>query len=214
MKSHQKGLLRITIFIVLFFGLWILRQYIYVYVDNSLQGYAKTFFGIGLKIIYWIGLVYAYSRIVYKENPFKKLSFKNNSKGILWAGIFGVLLLASNLLLNKVRGLPVFSLDFSIRGFLSAAIAAPLIEEFVFRGFILSKLSDNLPFLVANAITAILFTAAHFPGWIIWGNGISIISALSILMVSFIWGYFYKKSQSFWSPVVAHSLNNIVTMIV
>ncbi len=214
MKSRSTKLFQISFFIVLFFALWILRQYIYIYVDQSLEGYAKTILGIVLKAILWVGSVYLYSKLVYKENPFKKLSFRNNAKGILWAVIFGVALFSLNLLYNKLRGNPIFNPNFSIREFISAAITAPFIEEFVFRGFILRKFSETLPFLAANTFTAILFTAIHFPGWIFWGGGISIESTLSILVVSFIWGYLYKNTRSFWSPVVAHSLNNFISMIV
>lgn len=211
----MKGNLRkILAFVFIFFLLWIARQYLYLYVELSFSDYLRAVSSIVIKIIFWILLSFIYSKVVYKENLFRRLEFKNNKKGILYALTFGLLLLSLNLAYNYISKGTLFDFNISLRGFVSAVVFAPIIEEIVFRGLILNKLKLSLPFFWANFLTAILFVLIHFPGWLIWGDGISLETSLSILLVSFIWGYMYKKSNSFLSPVLGHALNNFISMIV
>lgn len=213
-QNHNADIKKLSSFIVIFFLIWIVRQYIYITVDQSLEGYPKTLLSITTKAICWLGLLYLYTKYVYKSKISELIKFNINKKGILWAGIFGAILLTTNLIYNQISKGYLFDINLSFRGVLSAAIAAPLIEEFVFRGFILTKIAELIPFPYANLTTSILFVAIHFPGWLIWGGGISLIPTLSIFAVSIIWGYLYKQTQTIWSPILAHSLNNIVSMIV
>ncbi|MBN2100459.1 CPBP family intramembrane metalloprotease [Candidatus Dojkabacteria bacterium] len=214
MKNKAKELLKTSIFIIVFFILWIIRQYIYIHLDMQFTGYFKTLLSIALKFIFWIGFSFIYFRYVYKEKILDLLKFKENRKGILYAVALGVALLVLNMIYNIILTNSMLNFNLNFRGLLSVAIAAPLIEEVVFRGLILRKLGDNMNFFYANLITSILFVGIHFPGWLIWGDGISLEAAGSIFLVSLIWGYLYRKTESMWSPIVAHSLNNIVSMIV
>jgi len=210
----KKNFIKISIFILVFFILWTIRQYSYLYLEINLSPYIKTFVSILFKFVFWVILALLYSKYIYKENAFRNIKLKNNKKGILYALLFAIALLSLNLIFNHLSKGVLFNFNISIRGFISAVIFAPLIEEFVFRGFILNKLKLSLPFFWANLLTAILFVCAHIPGWLIWGGGISLESSISILLVSFVWGYLYKKTESFLSPVLAHSLNNLISMVV
>lgn len=211
MKGNLK---KILTFVFIFFFLWIFRQYFYLYIELSFDDYLRTISSIIIKFIFWIILVFVYSKVIYKENIFDKLSFKNNKKGILYAFIFGYFLLVINLAYNYLSRGTLFDFNVSVRGFISAVVFAPIIEEIVFRGYILEKLKLSLPFFWANFLTAILFVLIHFPGWLIWGDGVSLETSLSILLVSFIWGYMYKKSGSFLSPILGHTFNNLISMVV
>lgn len=211
MKGNLK---KILTFVFIFFFLWIIRQYFYLYVELSFDEYFRTVSSIIIKFVLWIILVFAYSKVIYKENIFDKLSFKNNKKGILYSLTFGLFLLTLNLAYNYISKGTLFDFNVGLRGFVSAIVFAPIIEETVFRGLILNKLKLSIPFFWANSLTALLFVLIHFPGWIIWGNGVSVIDSISILLVSFVWGYMYKKTGSFLSPVLGHSFNNLISMIV
>ena len=211
MKDNLK---KILCFILIFFLLWIARQYFYFYVELSLSDNLRTVSSIVIKVIFWVLLTFIYSKFVYKENIFKKIKFKNNKKGIFYSLIFGLVLLIINLAYNYLSKGTLFDFNVSVRGFISAVVFAPIIEEIIFRAFILNKLEISLPFFWANLLTSILFVLIHFPGWLIWGEGISWETAVSILFVSFIWGYIYKKSGSFLSPILGHAFNNLITMIV
>jgi membrane protease YdiL (CAAX protease family) len=212
--KNTKNFIQISIFILIFFFLWTLRQYSYLFFEINLSPYIKTFVTILLKFVFWVILALLYSKYVYKENAFRNIKLKNNKIGILYALLFAIALLSFNLIFNYLSKGVLFNFNISIRRFISAVIFAPFIEEFVFRGFILNKLKLSLPFFWANMLTATLFVCAHIPGWVIWGNGISVESSISILLVSFVWGYLYKKTDSFLSPVLAHSLNNLISMVV
>jgi len=210
----KKNLIKILIFVLIFFFLWILRQYLYSHYEISLTGPKKAFIGIALKIIIWIGFSIIFSKLIFKENIFEKLRFEKNKLGVLYAILLSFILLFLNLILNYVSKGYFFDFSIDVGSYISAVIFAPIIEEFVFRGFILEKLKGSLHFFYANLITALLFLLIHFPGWLIWGDGISIESSVSIFFVGFIWGYLYKKTNSLLSPILAHSLNNLISMIV
>ncbi len=212
--KNKNNFKKIIFFILIFFLFWTIRQYLYLYVDSTLDGFVKTLFGILIKFIFWIGLGFIYSRKIFKQNLFKALQFQNKKKGGIYAILFALVLLSLNLIYNYLSKGILFDIDFSIGTFISAVIFAPIIEETIFRGFILKKLDSSLPFFWANILTAFLFMLIHFPGWIIWGNGITLVSSISIFLVSFIWGYLYKKTNCFLSPVLAHGLNNLISMIV
>ena len=211
MKGNLK---KILTFVFILFFLWIVRQYFYLYVELSFDDYLRTVFSIIIKFVFWIILVFVYSKVIYKENIFEKICFKNNKKGIVYAFIFGFFLLVINLAYNYLSKVTLFDFNVSVRGFISAVVFAPIIEELVFRGFILEKLKISIPFFWANLITSVLFMLVHFPGWLIWGEGVSLETSISILLVSFIWGYMYKKSGSFLSPVLGHAINNLISMVV
>jgi uncharacterized protein len=205
---------KIYSFIIFFFTLWIIRQFLYIEVDTHLEGLIKVLCGIIIKIIIWIGFTCFYLKCIYKTNPFQFFKLKISKKGIIFAFIFAFALLALNIIRNLLFNDYVFLSSFSIKGFMTAVIFAPIIEELVFRGFILEKLSRIHSFLFANFITSILFMCIHFPGWIIWGDGFSYENALSIFAVSLIWGYLYKKTNSLWTSITAHALNNLISMFI
>lgn len=86
----------------------------------------------------------------------------------------------------------------------AAAIAAPLCEEVVFRGFfypVLKKFSGVWP---AAFCSALVFAAAH-------GN-------LAALLPLFIFGgllvFIYEKTGSIWAPIAVHFCFNSATLIV
>jgi membrane protease YdiL (CAAX protease family) len=86
----------------------------------------------------------------------------------------------------------------------AAAIAAPLCEEIVFRGFfypVMKKFSGAWP---ATFCSALVFAAAH-------GN-------LAALLPLFIFGgllvFIYEKTGSIWAPIAVHFCFNSATLIV
>jgi membrane protease YdiL (CAAX protease family) len=213
-ENKTRSFIKIFSFVLIFFVLWTLRQYIYIHVDLSLAGFPKTVFGIFMKIFVWIGLTYFYLKYIFRIKISEIIKISNFKMGIILAFLFGLALLIINLSFNKFSKDYYFNFAISFSGVVSTVIAAPLIEEFVFRGFILRILDKEISFILANLITTILFTAIHFPGWIIWGEGINVESTLSVFAVSFIWGILFKKTNSLHTTVFAHALNNVVTMVV
>ncbi|MBN1970390.1 MAG: CPBP family intramembrane metalloprotease [Candidatus Delongbacteria bacterium] len=171
-------------------------------------------FGILMKLIFWIGFPLFYFEITCKQNIFKIIKYRFSKKGIVYAFSLAFLQLQVSAFYNFFTKEYFFNPQIYFAGSISAVIAAPVIEETLFRGVILKKMQENMKFAYANIITSILFAAIHLPGWIIWGNGFDIYSFISIFLISLIWGYFYKRTGSIWTTMLSHSLNNIISKII
>lgn len=84
---------------------------------------------------------------------------------------------------------------------LSAAIAAPLAEELLFRVVLQGWLSERLPGSVAIGITAVIFAFVH--GW---------RDALPLIPLSLILGILYHRTHHYWSCVVTHAAFNATNL--
>ncbi|MBD1875222.1 CPBP family intramembrane metalloprotease [Nodosilinea sp. FACHB-131] len=155
----------------------------------------------------------------YRPVPKEMFSLKPSGTGLLWGLggyfvavplMFGVALLnqqiwqgqgGSNPLLQTVLeeqdgvALLVF--------FLTAAIAAPIFEEFLFRGFLLPSLTRYVSAGWAIALSALIFAAAH----------LSLSEVLPLTLLGAILGFVYTRSRTLISPMVLHSAWNSATML-
>ncbi|MGG6238116.1 CPBP family glutamic-type intramembrane protease [Nodosilinea sp. AN01ver1] len=87
--------------------------------------------------------------------------------------------------------------------FATAAIAAPLFEEALFRGFLLPSLTRYLSTGWAIALSAFIFAAAH----------LSLSEVLPLTVLGAILGFVYTRSRNLLSPMVLHSAWNSATML-
>ncbi|WP_408057169.1 CPBP family intramembrane glutamic endopeptidase [Ureibacillus acetophenoni] len=107
-----------------------------------------------------------------------------------------------------------FQLDF--HEWLNVVLLVGITEEIVFRGYLLRKLMDSYKFWIANTITSLLFVSIHFPIWIYKGliEFPTILgTTVSIFVLSMIFGFIYKKSNSLWSVIIIHSLYNLIVLL-
>ncbi len=87
--------------------------------------------------------------------------------------------------------------------FLTAAIAAPLFEEFLFRGFLLPSLTRYLPVWGAIGISGLLFGVAH----------LSMSEILPLTTLGIILGVVYVRTRSLLASMLLHSLWNSSTLV-
>ena len=82
---------------------------------------------------------------------------------------------------------------------LSIAILVPIMEELMFRGFVLDVASEAYSRWVAIIISAILFALIHplYP-----------LSVLNAFWAGIIYGYLRIRTNSLWPPILLHSLWN------
>ncbi len=166
----------------------------------------------GLGVLWW-------SVRPYRPLPEGMFRLKLSGKGVLWGlgGYFvalplmlGVALLnqqiwqgqgGSNPLLQTVLeeqdpvALAVF--------FLTAAVAAPLFEETLFRGFLLPSLTKYMTVGWAIALSGLIFAAAH----------LSLSEVLPLTLLGCILGFVYTRSRNLLSPMLLHSIWNSATML-
>jgi uncharacterized protein len=87
--------------------------------------------------------------------------------------------------------------------FVTAAIAAPLFEEFLFRGFLLPSLTRYVPVWGSILLSAFLFAAAH----------LSLSEILPLFSLGIVLGVVYTRSQNLLAPMLLHSLWNSGTLL-
>ncbi|MEL7355827.1 MAG: type II CAAX endopeptidase family protein [Cyanobacteria bacterium J06560_6] len=85
----------------------------------------------------------------------------------------------------------------------TAAIAAPIFEEILFRGFLLPSLTRYMSTWTAIGLSSLIFATAH----------LSFSEVLPLAVLGAILGFVYTKSQNLMSSILLHSTWNSVTMI-
>lgn len=96
----------------------------------------------------------------------------------------------------------VFALDA-----LTLVCIAPLIEEFLFRGFLNNLLREKVNAFVRMSIVSILFTVAHMPYIHNW------IQFLAYLIGSIVLFLIYERRRSLFDAILLHSLSNGLLVI-
>ncbi len=87
--------------------------------------------------------------------------------------------------------------------FFTAAVAAPLFEEFLFRGFLLPSLTRYFSVWQAILISAFLFAVAH----------LSLSEVLPLMVLGVVLGFVYTRSRNLLAPMLLHSLWNSGTLV-
>ena len=94
--------------------------------------------------------------------------------------------------------------NIAIATFCMIGLWTPFTEELLFRGFIFSGLRSRLGLHLSVIITSLLFSGMHAH------VGVLIPTfAMSILLT-----YLYRLSNSIWPCVLAHSINNCLTLAI
>lgn len=85
----------------------------------------------------------------------------------------------------------------------TAAVAAPIFEEILFRGFLLPSLTRYMPTWGAIGLSSLIFSVAH----------LSFSEVLPLTVLGAILGFVYARSRNLASSILLHSTWNSVTMI-
>lgn len=168
----------------------------------------------------WIPLVFTVlflGILVFRKVDLDTLGINNNqllkSMGL---GVVGaaILLLLQSLVMVMQGGKITFSLPIMTTWMIFAICA--LEEEFIFRGYIQTRLSGLVEkqWLV-GIINAIMFLSIHYPvRWVISGTfsifSLSWVYVISLLALHFLCDAVYKKTNCIWGAVVLHFLYNAV----
>ena len=201
----------------MFFALWFIRELWLVQYLDLLDSVPRALTSATIKVIIWVFPVLLLVKIMEKSNPLSYLGLLQNvRKGVKWGGWTSLALISYFLVINTA--VLRINIDFQIgfNAWLNTIILVGVIEEIVFRGFLLKKLMDFLGFWIANTITALLFVSIHFPIWIYKGLFAFpdvLNSIITVFVLGFIFGYIYKKSDSLWSVIIIHSFYNCLVSL-
>ncbi|MCG6136492.1 MAG: CPBP family glutamic-type intramembrane protease [Nostoc sp. LLA-1] len=87
--------------------------------------------------------------------------------------------------------------------FFTAAIAAPIFEELLFRGFLLPSLTRYVPVWASILLSSLLFAIAH----------LSLSEILPLTALGIVLGVVYTRSRNLLAPMLLHSLWNSGTLL-
>ena len=87
--------------------------------------------------------------------------------------------------------------------FLSAVIAAPIVEEVIFRGVVLGSFRKIFPAWASILISAVIFGVYHM-------NPVAIVYATVMGIIA---GVVYEKKQNLLFPIVLHMANNFMGLL-
>ncbi len=90
------------------------------------------------------------------------------------------------------------AIQFNLPGFLSIGIAAPILEELIFRGIMLKGFLKKYPPITAITLSALLFGLAHMNPW----------QFIAAFLVGFLIGWLYWRTRSILPGLFIHFVNN------
>ncbi|MBD2038472.1 CPBP family intramembrane metalloprotease [Leptolyngbya sp. FACHB-321] len=86
---------------------------------------------------------------------------------------------------------------------ITAAIAAPIFEELLFRGFLLPSLTRYMPVWGAIVLSSFIFALAH----------LSLSEVLPLMTLGIVLGFVYSRSRNLLASMLLHSLWNSGTLL-
>jgi uncharacterized protein len=89
-------------------------------------------------------------------------------------------------------------------GFFAIAIAAPLVEELLFRGFLQNSLARHMPIWGAIILSSLCFAAVHLQPYAIPG----------LMSLSIAFGYLYHRTGSLRMNILLHMANNAFALLI
>ena len=87
--------------------------------------------------------------------------------------------------------------------FMIAVIAAPVVEEILFRGIVLRSMRKFAPAWAAILISSVLFGVYH----------LNIVQAAYATLMGIAAGILYEKKRNLLFPILVHFANNLITML-
>lgn len=175
------------------------------------QGLWGSWVWVTIKFAYWCVPILIYLSVKGRLTTYlnDKCALRMRwSAALLLLPLWLLMLLAADHLLVPARDLTYFHLVTSV-------VATPIIEEFVFRGFIFDSLRDQLPMGRANLYQAVLFAGIHLPYYYALGrfsNAPLLLGNLLYLGVfAYAAGYLASSTKSLYPSIVMHAINNLLT---
>lgn len=87
--------------------------------------------------------------------------------------------------------------------FISYCVVTPLLEEIVYRGFLLASVSSEMQWQQAVIISSAVFSAAH----------LSVENSLQLFIIGCVLGSSYCWTGNLRSSILIHSLYNSMTLL-
>ena len=203
-------------FIIVFAAIWTFRATVfYKYFDVALPNAIwRQIASDVIKFLIWVVPVFLWLRFVDHEKPLRYVGLTSRPN---WPETGGIAVLIMTYYTGVALLLPHLNIP-GLAGMKLALIAlpfTPILEEILFRGFLLIKLREHMPFWAANIITSLLFVLTHWPYWLYFvGFRANIIyTSIALMALSLILGIVRQRTNSLLPPILLHLTNNFVALL-
>lgn len=200
-------------YLLLFYGVWIGWVYV-IYPPLQALGPATLAYmlaNVTMRLLIWVVPVFLYLRYIDHVNPvaYLKLNYYWKRGIVIGLGLsllnFGGMLLRFGPPHPSMQGVTWNSI-------VSTSLLVGLFEEIPFRGFILQKLQEKVPFWIANLLSSLLFLGIHLPGWMLlhtltWSN------VISVFVLGVLFAVIFYFSKTLWSSIITHNLNDFLSVV-
>lgn len=164
------------------------------------QDLIMSFFDlIGTLLLLWV-----FMKSIDKE-PFIELGFhlKNRFRDVLMGFIIGVFIMAIGYLilwsLNEINFETINFNGFELLMTILLFVIVAVVEEMLFRGYILKNLMSSFNKYLALIITSFLFASAHG-----FNPNLSILSIVGLFLGGIFLGISYVYTKNLWFPIALH----------
>jgi membrane protease YdiL (CAAX protease family) len=99
-----------------------------------------------------------------------------------------------------------------VYAFLVIVVVAPLMEEFLFRGYIYSRFKEYLSILPSVLLVSLLFGYDHLHSG--KGGSIALAASTETFIASIVLVALREKTGNIWAGVVLHLTNNLISFII
>lgn len=168
-----------------------------------------------VKTFVWIVPVCVYVAAALGESPASYLKWNRKIGSWPWTIVPIVIWAIYTFIVDHIVFPQPFAVTRDLSVWLNVVLLAGIVEETVFRGFLLRQMAQRLPFAGANLLVSALFVLIHVP---IWMNGGAVWldmlwRAADMMVFSLIAGCMWKRTGSLWAPVLFHTANNLFIQI-
>jgi membrane protease YdiL (CAAX protease family) len=211
MKSTEKQN-HIYWFLATFYILWSIRVFVLWPWTSSINATPETkqIIGDALRIFLWLGPLAVYLRWQKQKDVLNYLRI-SSSVNVKWLWVMTAICL-TYLEVLLFTGSYVFEKEMNLFVQIGMKIMlTPIVEEILFRGFVLRMFEQQYRAYFANILQAVFFGAAHF-FWLYqygftWDVAGMFVSAMTI---GWFLGFMAQRTDSILPSIVYHIANNIL----
>lgn len=222
MTNRRETAWQLALFLALFYAAWTLRATVLYAIDEGIVSPTlRAAYADLMKLLLWVLPAVAWVRWVKRVPPGGYWALRRGPERAQWQPclVATALFLFATAAFEVGTGHKTFSLAVLrstplLVGFLSFLVP-PLLEELLFRSFVLKETLRLMPLAAANVLTSLLFVGAHLPYWLSHGGLTSPMAARcgGVFLFSLLAGWVFVKSGSVWPAVLAHVANNLLASL-
>ncbi len=198
---------------------WAARASVGFNIDLALDPAYRLAYSSAIKLALWVGPAAAFDWWVRRESPGRALRLGRPAPRTLPLAIAVIAICLVGVAFDVARkhGVTLTALGAALAQRAAAQFAGGMpsafAEEALFRGLVLTELTDRWGFWPANAVGGAIFVSMHWPHRI-WRDGFGagvFADAAPLFAIALALGFVASRTGSIWPGVVFHAANNTLS---